>query len=141
MNYRIVVNKEITAPEYSALMQSVGWGSNYAEEMIQRSLMAYPFIAHARSESGELCGYISAFSDRAFSTMLGELVVHPAAHRHGIGRALLSAVESEFSGIPIYVNLIGEAIHFFAACGYRAPNAEMHVLFKKNAVMSQDKLV
>jgi GNAT superfamily N-acetyltransferase len=132
MTYSILIDKNISALEYSMLMESVGWGSDYCEEIVQRSLAAYPFVAHARSESGALWGYISAFSDRAFSTMLGELVVHPIAQRKGVGRALLSAVEKEFTGVPIYVKPVGEAKHFFAACGYRAPRVEMQVLFKKN---------
>jgi len=113
-------------------MESVGWGSGYDEEIVRLSLTAYPFVAHARSKSGVLWGYVSAFSDRAFSTMLGELVVHPAAQRKGIGHALLSTVENEFKGVPVYVKPLGEAKHFFVACGYRAPSFEMHVLFKKN---------
>jgi GNAT superfamily N-acetyltransferase len=132
MAYRIFINKEVSAQEFSSLMESVGWGSDYSEELVLRSLAAYPFVAHARSEGGVLLGYVSAFSDRAFSTMLGELVVHPEAQRKGIGHALLAAVETEFTGVPIYVKPIGEAKHFFVACGYHAPAIEMQVLFKRN---------
>jgi GNAT superfamily N-acetyltransferase len=117
-------------------MASVGWGSDYSEELVQRSLAAYPFVAHARSENGVLLGYVSAFSDRAFSTLLGELAVHPEAQRKGIGRALLSAVETEFVGVPVYVKPLGEAKRFFSACGYRAPTVEMQVLFKRNGALS-----
>jgi GNAT superfamily N-acetyltransferase len=133
MTYSIFTDKNISALEYSSLMESIGWGSNYSEELVQRSLTAYPFVAHARSESGVLWGYVSAFSDRAFSTMLGELVVHPLAQRKGIGHALLSAVENEFAGVPVYVKPLGEAKHFFVACGYRAPSIEMQVWFKRNS--------
>lgn len=132
MAFRIFTNKEISAREYSSLMESVGWGSYYSEELVQRSLAAYPFVAHARSENGVLWGYVSAFSDRAFSTMLGELVVHPLAQRMDIGRALLCAVETEFMGVPVYVKPLGEAKHFFVACGYRAPAVDTQVLFKRN---------
>lgn len=132
MPYSIHTDKNISAPEYSVLMESVGWGSGYDEEIVRRSITAYSFVAHVRSESGVLWGYVSAFSDCAFSTMLGELVVHPIAQRMGIGQALLSAVENEFPGVPVYVKPLGEAKHFFVACGYRAPSVEMQVLFKKN---------
>ncbi|CAG0958320.1 amino-acid N-acetyltransferase [Methylophilaceae bacterium] len=132
MTYRIFTNKEISALEYSSLMQSVGWGSDYSEELVHRSIAAYPFVAHARSVTGDLWGYVSAFSDQAFCTMLGELVVHPAAQRRGIGQALMSAVEKEFSGVPIYVKPLGDAKYFFEACGYRAPATEIQVLFKLN---------
>ena len=132
MSYSIHINKNISATEYSSLMESIGWGTNYSEEIVCRSLTAYPFIAHARFQSGMLVGYVSAFSDRAFSTMLGELVVHPDAQRQGIGRALLTAVEKEFSGVPVYVKPLGAAKQFFLACGYRVPSTEMQVLFNRN---------
>jgi GNAT superfamily N-acetyltransferase len=132
MSYSIHTDKDISAAEYSALMESVGWGSHYTEEIVRRSLSAYPLVAHARSHSGMLVGYVSAFSDRAFSTLLGELVVHPEAQRKGIGRALLALVEREFSGIPVYVKPLGVAKHFFLACGYRVPSVEMQVLFNRN---------
>lgn len=132
MTYAISADRNIAAAEYAALMEAVGWGSGYSDEIVQRSLNAYPFVAHARSPSGKLVGYVSAFSDRAFSTMLGELVVHPEAQRKGIGRSLLSAVESAFPGVPVYVKPLGQAKHFFLACGYRVPSVEMQVLFNTN---------
>lgn len=134
MSYSIQIDKNVSAPEFSALMNSVGWGSDYPEEIVSRSINAYPFIAHARSESGELVGYISAFSDQAFSTLLGELVVHPNAQGKGIGRALLTAVENEYPNVPVYVKPLGGAAQqFFLACGYRAPRVEIQVLVKGRA--------
>ena len=135
MSYSIHIDKNISASEYSSLMESVGWGSSYSEELVCRSLTAYPFIAHARSPSGMLLGYVSAFSDRAFSTMLGELVVHSNAQKKGIGRALLTAVEKEFAGIPVYVKPLGNAKQFFLSCGYRVPSVEMQVLFNRNGAV------
>lgn len=132
MSYSIHTDKNISAVEYVSLMESVGWGSNYEEEVVLRSLSAYPLVAHARSRSGLLLGYVSAFSDHAFSTVLGELVVHPTAQRQGIGRALLTVVEQEFYGVPIYVKPLGAARAFFLACGYRVPTVDMQVLFKRN---------
>jgi GNAT superfamily N-acetyltransferase len=133
MDYVLHTNKDVTANEFSALMDSVGWGSDYPEELVRRSIMAYPFVAHACRKDGKLLGYVSAFSDQAFSTMLGELVVHPEAQGQGIGRALLLAAEQAFPGIPIYVKPLPEAKEFFLACGYKYPAKEMTVLFKRNA--------
>ena len=113
-------------------MESVNWGSGYSEESVRRSLASYPFIAHARANSGALVGYVSAFSDGAFTTMLGELVVHPESQRKGVGRALLSAVERNYAGVPVYVKPLGLASLFFTACGYREPSVAMQVLFNRN---------
>ena len=113
-------------------MESVGWGAAYPEGAVHRSIDAYPFIAHARSTSGELVGYVSAFSDVAFSTMLGELAVHPKAQGQGVGRALLMAVERAYPGVPVYVKPLGaQARAFFLACGYQAPAVTMQVLYKR----------
>jgi GNAT superfamily N-acetyltransferase len=125
-------NKAVNTSDFSALMHAVGWGSDYPEEKVSRSIDAYSFVAHARSISGELLGYVSAFSDGAFTTMLGELVVHPDAQRSGIGRALLQAVQQEFPGIAVYVKPLGDAKLFFQACGFRRPTIEMQVLFHPN---------
>jgi len=113
-------------------MRSVGWGNDYTGDLIQKSLAAYPFIAHARTDTGQLVGLVSAFSDGAFSTMLGELVVHPDWRRHGIGRRLLQAVETSFMGVPVYVKPLGEAASFFASCGYKLPSTPMQVMFNRN---------
>ena len=132
MNFAIHTDKRISATEYARLMESVSWGTGYSDDSIRKSLAAYPFIAHARSNEGELIGFVSAFSDGAFSTLLGELVVHPDSQRKGIGRALLNAVERNYVGVPVYAKPLGSAALFFAACGYREPSVAMRTLFKRN---------
>ncbi len=132
MDYVIHQNKGVTAEELSGLLEAVGWGGDYPEELVVRSIAAYPFVAHARSSTGKLLGYISAFSDGAFSTMLGELIVHPDARRYGIGRSLLLAVEQAFPNVPVYAKPLPEAEAFFRACGYKSPAKEMRLLFKRN---------
>jgi GNAT superfamily N-acetyltransferase len=140
MNYLLHEDKKITPEEYCRLMESAGWGSGYDLEAVIRSINAYPFVAYARDHSGEVIGYISAFSDGVFSTMLGELVVAPKVQGYGIGRALLNAVEEKYRNVPIYVKPLGDAKKFFLACGYRTPSVEMHVLFKKNERLANSAL-
>ncbi|MNY01899.1 putative acetyltransferase [compost metagenome] len=131
MSYQISTARTVTWQEFAELMESVGWGDGYDEASFQRSYSAYPLVVHARADEGPLLGYVSAFSDGAFSTMLGELVVRRTAQGRGIGRALMRVVEAEFPGIPVYVKAVGEAKRFFEACGYRRPTSEMTVMFKK----------
>jgi len=131
MSYQIATTRTVTWWEFADLMESVGWGRGYDEASFQRSYQAYPLVVHARrADDGVLLGYVSAFSDGAFSTMLGELVVRPIVQGCGIGRALLGVVEAEFPGVPVYVKAMGEAKRFFEACGYRRPASEMTVMFK-----------
>jgi GNAT superfamily N-acetyltransferase len=140
MDYAIYRDKNLRPEEYSSLLASAGWGSDYDLVHVARSIAAYPFVAYARDESGKLVGYISAFSDGVFSTMLGELIVAPQAQGNGIGRSLLEAAEERYRDIPIYVKPLGEAKKFFLACGYRLPKVEMQVLFKSNKVSANSAL-
>jgi len=120
----------VAPDELSELFRTVGWGSDPVH-VLAKSLRAYPCIVCARDAYGQLIGYVSAFSDGALSTMLGELVVHPNHRRRGVATTLLRAVEEQYPGVPIYVKALGDAKHFFLACGYQVPRAEMTVLFKR----------
>ena len=130
--FAIRVDKEIGPRELAELMGSVGWGDpeGYDEDVIRRSLASYPFVAHARDSAGRLMGYISAFSDGAFSTFIGELVVRPEVQHQGIGTELLSAVEHQYPGVPIYAHSFADNEPFFAERGYRAGRRRQSVLFK-----------
>ncbi|MFI8619132.1 GNAT family N-acetyltransferase [Acidovorax sp. NPDC077693] len=132
MQFLFSSERSVTVAEFSDLMGAAGWGTQYDEASFHRSYNAYPLVIHARDTGGLLVGYVSAFSDGVFSTMLGELVVRPSHKGLGIGRALMQRVEQEFPGTPVYIKALGEAKHFFEACGYRKPRGEMTVLFKKN---------
>ena len=131
MTYSSSADRVITCEEFSDLLDSVGWG-DAEEAAFLRSHKANPLIVTARSSDGLLVGYASAFSDGAFTTMLGELIVRPDSQRLGIGRSLIQRVEDEFPGVPVYVKALGDARRFFEACGYRCPPVEMTVMFKRS---------
>ena len=131
---QVATSKAVAPGEYASLMGSVGWGDAeaYSAAAIHRSLKSYPFIAHARDEQSVLVGYISAFSDGAFSSFIGELVVHPTVQGRGVGRKLLDAAEAYANGVPVYVKPIVEAEGFFLKQGYRRSKGIGAVLFKRN---------
>ncbi|MBI3562762.1 MAG: GNAT family N-acetyltransferase [Gammaproteobacteria bacterium] len=133
-NISIHCDKNIATHEYASLMAAVGWGqvTAYDPAQVLRSLQNYPFVAHARWCNTGLIGYISAFSDGAMSTFIGELVVHPEFQRRGIGTRLLQTVEVHFAGIPVYVKPFLEAQAFFLRNGYFIPKQPMTVLVKRN---------
>ena len=130
MSYSFFESSSVLPEELGVLLAAVGWG-DHSLEQLERSIRAYTFIAHARTNAGALIGYVSAFSDGAASTMLGELIVHPEHQRRRVAAELLARVEARFPGVPLYIKALGEAKHFFLACGYEVPRTEMTVLFKK----------
>lgn len=130
---QIIESKDITPREYAALLAGVGWedANDYNAERLARSIAAYPFIAHARDADGMLVGYVSAFCDGAFSTMIGEVIVHPAVQGRGVGGQLLAAVERYADGVPVYIKAFADTGDFFRKHGYRAPGRAMSVLVKR----------
>ena len=130
MKYLFAESKSVLPEELGALFVEIGWGQHSAEQL-ERSINAYPFVAHARTGTGALVGYATAFSDGVLSTMLGELVVHPEHQRQGIAAELLARVEAKFPNAPVYIKALGEAKHFFVARGYKVPRTELTTMFKK----------
>lgn len=132
--YRLYTNKKISPVEYAELMASVGWGvrQDYDQDKIKKSIESYPFVAHIRNHEGQLVGYVSAFSDGAFSTFISELVVHPHHQGIGLGSKLLNAVEKRFEGVPIYAIVLASEKEFFIRQGYARPKRELIVVTKRN---------
>lgn len=135
MIFAISTERTVTASEFADLTDAAGWSGNEDAAAFQRSYAAYPLVVHARDADGRIVGYVSAFSDGAYSTMLGEVLVRRDAQGHGIGRAMMERVEQEWPGVPVYVKAMGDATHFFQACGYKKPRVEMTVLFKLPAAV------
>ena len=134
--FQVFANKNIEPMELANLMASVSWGaeSDYDSQAIRQSLSAYSFIAHCRDSTGLLIGYVSAFSDGAFSTFVGELVVRPEFQRNGIGTQLLGLVVEQYSGIPIYATPFEDTQEFFLERGFQVPKRAMFVVSKRNAL-------
>jgi GNAT superfamily N-acetyltransferase len=130
MEFLISTDKNFDWQEQADLLRSVGWGDGYDEQSMRRSVDAYPLFAQARDKNGLLLGYLKAFSDGIFSTIIGEIVVRPTAQKAGIGKALLATVEQSFPGIPIHLNALGDAKYFFEHCGYKS-SSQMTYMFKK----------
>ncbi len=132
MKTTISISKSIDVDEWCTLMSSVGFGkkSDYFSDKVLQSISSYPFIAHAHAADGKLIGYVSAFSDRAFSTFIGEIVVHPLFQKQGIGKQLLTAVETYSAGVPIYVNPLRNSEQFFIHQGFKPSADKIPTLFK-----------
>jgi len=118
-------DKNIAAGELANLMASAGWGTegDYDATAIEKSLSAYPMIAYCRDSDGLLVGYISAFTDGAFSTFVGELVVRPT---------LLAMIVEKCRGVPVYATPFQGTEKFFLDRGFRVPERPMSVVSMRN---------
>lgn len=131
----IKTDKNIAADEVANLLASVGWGkeSDYDTATIERSMAAYPIIAYCRNAHGLLIGYVSAFTDGAFSTFIGELIVRRDYQRRGIGSALLAHVVDQCRGVPVYATPFQDTEEFFLERGFRIPKRLMSVVSMRNS--------
>lgn len=125
-------DRSFTPEEYAELMAAVHRDetSRYSGATVRAALQAYHFVAHVRSETGVLVGYLCAFSDGVFATFVGELVVHPCARGGGIGAALLESIESVWPGVPVYALGFRDTRTFFERQGYSEPPRPLDVLTK-----------
>ena len=135
LGFEIHADKNIEPAELANLMASVGWGdeADYQPEMLLRSMAAYPLVAHCRDASGQLVGYVTAFTDGAFSSFIGELVVRPQFQHQGIGSALLELIVEKCRGVPIYGTPFEDTRDFFLARGFQEPKRAMSVVSMRNA--------
>lgn len=133
--FEIFSDKNLAPAEIANLMAAVGWGkeAQYDCKEIEKSLLAYPIIAYCREVDGLLVGYVSAFTDGAFSTFLGELLVRPSHQHRGIGSTLLAHVVERCRGVPIYATPFQDAEAFFLEKGFSVPKRLMSVVSMRNA--------
>ncbi|MCF6323225.1 MAG: GNAT family N-acetyltransferase [Gammaproteobacteria bacterium] len=127
---KIKTGKDIVANDLTALRRSVNLTRHSTCAEIELSIDAYPFTAQARNATDELIGYVSAFSDGVFITMIGDLLVHADYQRRGIGTALLKSVERRYPGIPIQVHSLSDCLSFFTRQGYMPPEQPIRVVLK-----------
>lgn len=118
------------AVELAQRLELAGWGVNALDEL-ESSIAAYTETVCARAFDGLLVGYVSVFSDGVFTTMFGEVVVHPEFQRQGIGRAVFQAVERRFPRTPMYVKTLGESQAFFEALGFKSSTQPLSIWFKQ----------
>lgn len=133
--FEIHADKNIEPAELANLMASVGWGNeaDYRPEMLLHSIAAYPLVAHCRDASGQLVGYVTAFTDGAVSSFIGELIVRPQFQHRGIGSTLLELIVEKCRGVPIYGMTFEDTRDFFLARGFREPKRAMSVVSMRNA--------
>ena len=111
---------EIT--ELLSLYASVGWNT-YADEpeALERAVRQSHFVLSARSEAGELLGFVRTVSDDVSIMLVQTLAVRPEAQRLGIGRALMERVTTRYAHVTQHVLITKNQPHqleFYASLGW-----------------------
>ncbi len=98
---RIYDHPELTEAEVIALYDSVGWSQYTAKPAkLMRAIAGSHLVLTARNDAGRLVGLARTVSDGATVCYVQDLLVEPAAQRHGIGRALLNGVLRRYAACP-----------------------------------------
>lgn len=119
---RTVCADEIDEDALIALYTAVGW-SNYTHDPqhLWRAIRGAHFLVIAEAV-GSLIGLARTVSDDASIVYIQDILVHPAHHRQGIGRGLVSAILARYPHVRQKVLLTDnrpEQIAFYAALGFQ----------------------
>lgn len=83
--------------EALALYDAVGWSAYTREpERLRRTLGGSHLVITARDDDGTLLGLVRTVSDGESICYVQDILVHPAAQRRGVGRALLREVQERY---------------------------------------------
>lgn len=69
--------------------------------------------------TGELVGFLRAFSDNVMVAWIAEVCVLPSHQRQGIGRRLMEAASHRFEDLALYAEPFTQNVEFFNKCGLR----------------------
>ncbi len=138
---QIKTGKDIVPQELATLMLATGQVESCSSEEAERLIKAYPFTIQARNLSGDLVGYLSAFSDGVFSTMINILLVDPRHQTYGIGVALLRKLEQRYPSVPISTHCFPEQRALFFAEGYSEPEYHRCLLTKPDSSHREHTLI
>lgn len=118
------------------LLLAVGWKNDITPDYIERIERSWTFhdtLVFAKFED-RLVGYGSAYSDLAFTTGMGELIVHPEFRRKGIAKEILGIIEKAYPALPFYIKTFADNEAFFNNCGFKT-RSNMIVLSKVTSAL------
>ena len=82
-----------------ALYDAVGWTAyTRAPDIVRAALAGSSFVAAAFADD-RLIGLVRAVSDDASICYVQDVLVHPDAHRSGVGAALMAAVAARYAHV------------------------------------------
>ena len=118
MDIKIELNGEIEEAEIVELYRANEWSSAEKPEQLLPALRNSHTLVTARAD-GKLVGVGNAISDGYLVVYYPHMLVHPSNHGCGIGRKMMEAMQSVYSGFhQQMLTADGEAIEFYTALGF-----------------------
>ncbi len=118
MDIKVELNGEIEEAEIVELYRANEWSSAEKPEQLLPALRNSHTLVTARAD-GKLVGVGNAISDGHLVVYYPHMLVHPSSHGCGIGRKMMEAMQSVYSGFhQQMLTADGEAIEFYKALGF-----------------------
>ena len=100
MDYRIVEGTEqIPLSEAVRLLKTTYWAGNRPEETIEKSMRNSACYGIRVDGEEKLAGFARVITDYATTWYLCDVVIDEAYRHRGLGKALVSHITAEFSGL------------------------------------------
>jgi predicted N-acetyltransferase YhbS len=127
MSIRKALHKDVAAIE--ALLRSVPgvWQASWHSGVVERALASAEGLALVAEENDTIIGFVCAH-DNGFRAYLSELIVIGPWQHHGLGSALLAALEEDLAqrGCQLLVaDIYPPATPFYRALGWRESRATL----------------
>ena len=118
MNIEVTLEDSINEKEVIDLYKANTWSSAKKPDELMAALRNSHSLVTARM-AGRLVGIGNAISDGHLVVYYPHMLVHPEFHGNGIGRKMMSAMQSIYSGFHQQMLIAdGEAIEFYKALGF-----------------------
>ncbi|MFK5951218.1 MAG: GNAT family N-acetyltransferase [Methylococcales bacterium] len=118
MNIEVTLEDSINEKEVIDLYKANTWSSAKKPDELMAALRNSHSLVTARM-AGRLVGIGNAISDGHLVVYYPHMLVHPEFHGNGIGRKMMSAMQSIYSGFHQQMLIAdGESIEFYKALGF-----------------------
>jgi GNAT superfamily N-acetyltransferase len=116
-----VTNERPNDAELLTLYDAIGWTAYTRDpDRLAAPIAGSHLVLTARDDWGQLSGLVRTVSDGASICYLQDILVHPDAHRAGVGRSPIAAVLEQSADVRRFVLLTDDDdTHraFYAAAG------------------------
>ena len=118
MDIQISLTDQIKDEEVLAIYKANKWSSSEKPIQLLSALRGSHSLVTARI-SGKLVGIGNAISDGHLVVYYPHMLVHPKYQRNGIGKKMIEAMQSKYSGFhQQMLTADGDAIEFYKAVGF-----------------------